>query len=663
LKCVRMCIHKYLMWGAFRGVVRMLALVRRLWGWLLALRAMLVGACVGGREVQVSAEVCRDKSGDAVTLSQGTTTIPVPVVEGADRVEDSPVIRLVASPNIGEEAIGLASRSGKRFWVVARYISYGVLKELLDSLDSETEVRIIVGDSKSWREAEKILSSMSGDVSLIFRSRVHCKLYLNDTEVMITSANATEAGFRTQKELGVLTNDPSIVGKVQEFFDYLCERRPKYEENPLLPTDKVNSPTESMFGTSFGNLPPVELLRAAKHKIVVVSPFVSYGAALKLFELVERGVEIVFVTAIAEDWDRNFDPHGVSELLKRGVKVWNNPRLHAKAIMVDDDRALVSSMNLTNYGLRQNVEAGLLTQHRDMISQLSDYVESLKEEEVDRDEFNRRVDGFVKRRGPKILDTVDDAIEEEEIGSIDLGERPTDDFAYPELKGADLRLEGSSGPYPPPRRPKKMPHGSTRPKMPGKKDKKTGPRVEGPGYDWGRFSGVILARLELKGIKRSRVVASVVHNRGARNPSLVFETKHRFIEVGSKKPRGKLLTIMSNLGLALGDIQRIVSWLRQVPGRPLKHRVVSEHTADVPTPIPLSSPDELEEIVRGELKQGHHAFALEFSWDQRAGFERTLRRVEMDLSLGRVETLDTVGGAGTRRVTYRRDPSQSERIG
>jgi phosphatidylserine/phosphatidylglycerophosphate/cardiolipin synthase-like enzyme len=103
-----------------------------------------------------------------------------------------------------------------------------------------------------------------------------------------------------------------------------------------------------------------------------------------LAELVERGVAVRLLHAkepgprFREDFDR-YPVLIESELFERILC----PRVHTKAVVIDGRKAFITSANLTGAGLgakhpdKRNFEAGILTDERQHVAPLMEWIDSL----------------------------------------------------------------------------------------------------------------------------------------------------------------------------------------------------------------------------------------------------------------------------------------------
>lgn len=138
----------------------------------------------------------------------------------------------------------------------------------------------------------------------------------------------------------------------------------------------------SEVGWKTSDLEPTEhafqsMVRTAKRRIVVMTPFFDAKGALwlqELFSLVQPGVERVLVLRSLEDPTRNDYPVGFDTIVPwlnaEGVKIYNYsiPRLegagretfHAKVVLCDRNVSYIGSSNMTQASLEYSMEMGVL---------------------------------------------------------------------------------------------------------------------------------------------------------------------------------------------------------------------------------------------------------------------------------------------------------------
>lgn len=100
----------------------------------------------------------------------------------------------------------------------------------------------------------------------------------------------------------------------------------------------------------------------SSHAVVrIASPFIKEGAVLRLFEGLDPcSIRVVTRFNLDHFNDGVSDIAALRELLAIGAQVRGVKRLHAKLYVFGDDRAVVTSANLTEAGLERNHELGVV---------------------------------------------------------------------------------------------------------------------------------------------------------------------------------------------------------------------------------------------------------------------------------------------------------------
>ena len=115
----------------------------------------------------------------------------------------------------------------------------------------------------------------------------------------------------------------------------------------------------------------ISLIGAATHSIDLENEEMAYPPArTALCGAARRGVTVRVVMTYASEWRGDF-----TQLRRCGVTVhlYHGQRyyIHAKLLIVDDGRALVSSQNLSTGSLQHNRELGITLRARPLVSQLA----------------------------------------------------------------------------------------------------------------------------------------------------------------------------------------------------------------------------------------------------------------------------------------------------
>jgi hypothetical protein len=121
-----------------------------------------------------------------------------------------------------------------------------------------------------------------------------------------------------------------------------------------------------------------EALAADKSRVRIICPFIKEKAAKRLlqhgcpdkFEVITRYHLDCFRDGVS-------DIDALRLLFRSGAKIRGIKNLHAKAFLIGDSRAIVTSANLTEQGLIRNHEFGFYAQDDTIVANCHDYFEKL----------------------------------------------------------------------------------------------------------------------------------------------------------------------------------------------------------------------------------------------------------------------------------------------
>ncbi|HSN74086.1 MAG TPA: phospholipase D-like domain-containing protein, partial [Anaerolineae bacterium] len=176
-------------------------------------------------------------------------------------------------------------------------------------------------------------------------------LVVDDRRSYIMTHNLTNSSFNRNREYMAIVEDSAVVAEVAQVFDADWERVEPDLGSALLVWSPVNS------------RPRIEALVESAQ----VSLDVEHTSLLdeRLLDLLaaaaQRGVRVRVITpAILDPSEWEWEP--ISKLAEAGVAVrfLDAPYVHAKAIVVDGQVAMIGSQNLTANSLENNRELGIV---------------------------------------------------------------------------------------------------------------------------------------------------------------------------------------------------------------------------------------------------------------------------------------------------------------
>ena len=300
----------------------------------------------------------------------------------AKRIAEIYII-VVSYPYMRKTFLEVARKAQNELYIASPYISQESLKEILRNVSEKVHVKILVKRVSDYEKAINIIRGMER-VEVRLGVKVHFKLLASDKDVIISSSNISKQGLESLYEIGIVTNDPDIVDQAKAFFTYIWSGKKRYKENYYGEGGaRIDTPTQTVFISSYRNIPYLlfDLMKQARKGTIIVSPYLTYGAIKKLLSYVSEDARVCVVTRV----DRGgfaaglTDPEAIRCILDECEETWNNPKLHAKVLIIDDRFAIISSLNITDDGLTKNFEAGVLTQNPAVISVLKKLVDRLKD--------------------------------------------------------------------------------------------------------------------------------------------------------------------------------------------------------------------------------------------------------------------------------------------
>ena len=109
----------------------------------------------------------------------------------------------------------------------------------------------------------------------------------------------------------------------------------------------------------------------------IVSPFIKLGPASRLLSLGPESVQVITRFNMNDFASGVSDSGALRHLLQGGARVRGIKNLHAKLYLFSSSRAIVTSANLTDSGLRRNAEFGVVTDDPAAITRCIAYFDGL----------------------------------------------------------------------------------------------------------------------------------------------------------------------------------------------------------------------------------------------------------------------------------------------
>ncbi len=115
----------------------------------------------------------------------------------------------------------------------------------------------------------------------------------------------------------------------------------------------------------------------------ITSPFIKSNIVTKLYDHIKDNVQLDVVTSckLMNFYRRASDIEALSYIMNKGGSVLNLQKLHSKIYIFDDNKAIITSSNLTKGGLSTNYEYGIEISEPNLIKSITQDFDALKNDE------------------------------------------------------------------------------------------------------------------------------------------------------------------------------------------------------------------------------------------------------------------------------------------
>ena len=147
-------------------------------------------------------------------------------------------------------------------------------------------------------------------------------------------------------------------------------------------------------------------LRIDHSALRIVCPFVKLGALSRVLSIQPKSVQVITRFSLRDFSNGVSDVSALRHLLQVRGRVRGIRKLHAKLYLFGSSRAIVTSANLTDSGLRLNPEFGIITDDPVAIASCHAYFDRLWElagsdlESHQLDAWTRKLDRYLSSGGP-----------------------------------------------------------------------------------------------------------------------------------------------------------------------------------------------------------------------------------------------------------------------
>ena len=290
---------------------------------------------------------------------------------------DASAPSLLVMPDMGVSPILSAIQGAQKSIQLTMYMftDYDTTGQLVQALiaraQAGVDVRVLidphpyVGPSHSDPSAAAVQALEQGgvkveDSSPDFRYTHEKAMVIDGKTAYIMTCNFTNAAFSSNREYAVVDHDPTDVAEVSNIFRADWNRQDYTPSDPNLVVSPTNSHQQLL-----------DLIDSARHSIVVQCEVIGdQRIADALGARAQDGVDIkVMLSRLGSKTDDRESQQLADEGITQ-VEFNRHIKMHAKAIVVDGQRAYIGSENLSTNSLDHNRELGLITQDRSLVSHL-----------------------------------------------------------------------------------------------------------------------------------------------------------------------------------------------------------------------------------------------------------------------------------------------------
>ncbi len=285
-----------------------------------------------------------------------------------DEIQEIQAIEIYDTPDVSlikkiQEKIDMAQ---KRVYLnVYIYTEKNIRASLLKAQKRGLDVKIILEknvymapnlNKQVFDEAEKagIAIVWSNPKNYTFN---HAKYLLVDDEIILSTGNISYTNFKTNRDIFLFIKEKEILSKIEEIFkrDFAGEKKIISHKNLLV------SPYSSREKIEY-------LLKNAKRTIRMYAPYIE---DVRIFTLLkERLKSWVLLTIITSDKEGKY----IKELEKNGGNIiYSKRKIHAKAILKDEDVLFIGSVNFSKTSMDENMELGILIKEKKIIADFIDF--------------------------------------------------------------------------------------------------------------------------------------------------------------------------------------------------------------------------------------------------------------------------------------------------
>jgi phosphatidylserine/phosphatidylglycerophosphate/cardiolipin synthase-like enzyme len=190
-------------------------------------------------------------------------------------------------------------------------------------------------------------------------------IVIDQSKAFILNQNLTASSFTKNREYGVIDTNFQDVSQVRDIFISDWERK---SFSPAV-SHLIVSPLNSRAALA-------TLIKSATKTVDVEVEIIQDNQVADLLSEKAKNVQVRVLVPAFSQIQSNAET--AKEMIKNGVlvKTLSSPYIHAKLILIDDQKAYVGSVNLSTQSMDQNREVGIMLSQSDAIGLIDSTFES-----------------------------------------------------------------------------------------------------------------------------------------------------------------------------------------------------------------------------------------------------------------------------------------------
>jgi cardiolipin synthase len=319
---------------------------------LLILILILGGVIIGLTTQTINLSTPSSLSSSGFSISQKT-----PIRVSTWKVTDIQLLtgELLISPKTSWAGRAEQLQKATNFLYIWIYdVTFADAKNIIKSIAQQgAEVKMIIENNKYGTDKTQDLrwwGVQTMNDSKLRTNFMHAKTFVSSWLYIIQTANLTYSSFNTQREYYVLGDQPEIVNNLKMLFekDWKGEQVQPSDIHPNI----LFCPIDCRFKIE-------QLIKTAQMSIRTQNQYLDDPSLQQILSTKTW----LNIRIILPNDKKNFQ----SRPIQSQIKLLGSPRIHAKAILIDDTYLVISSINFSSNSMDNNREIGIIITDQESI--------------------------------------------------------------------------------------------------------------------------------------------------------------------------------------------------------------------------------------------------------------------------------------------------------